>query len=176
MQAAGHWAVVDAALIAADPERARADAAERRSEHGVWLGRSNDAETGTAFIRGDAVDLRFFDTGIDRIADGLGLLGDTSTKQARRARAVGVIANPQHTLVVYEQAADAAATCDSDDLPDGITSDHGLAEADAQAADASGSGQATHDPASARRTAPAPAGTQPARRKVDPRPPAVLST
>ena len=58
------------------------------------------------FIRTDVASAVWFDASVDRIADGLSLLGDQSTKDVRRGRAVGVIAQPQQTLDLYATVAD----------------------------------------------------------------------
>ncbi len=150
--------LIDATLTAADPERARAEAEARQTEHGVWVKPSEDHETGTAFIRADAVDLKFFDATIDRIADSIGLLGDTRNKNLRRAKAVGILASPQQALDLYAPTATTAAA--ATDLPDDVPSSIGLDDADTHGA---------HDP-----------GGNPAAFvrgvsiKVDPRPKAVL--
>ncbi len=98
--------MIDAALTAADPDRAQAEAEARQTEHGVWVKPSDDHETGTAFIRADAVDLKFFDATLDRIADSIGLLGNTTSKNQRRAKAVGILASPQQALDLYATTAD----------------------------------------------------------------------
>ena len=164
--------VVEAAVIDADPAQAYHDNDERRRLlHGVWVNPTDNPDTATAFIRGDAVDLRFFDASLDRTADGLALLGDTDCKDVRRARAVGILANPQQTLDLYADVAEAVRARDPGDLPDEITSSDGLGGADTHGAD---------DPGGDNDTLPAPpadsghgcgcAGWRP----VDPRPPATL--
>jgi hypothetical protein len=97
--------MIDAAVIAADPDAA-ADAAEAAHEaRGVWVGRSSDHGIKDVYIRADAPDVVWFDATIDRIADGLKLLGDTDTHDGRRAAAVGVIAHPQRCLDLFVTAA-----------------------------------------------------------------------
>ncbi len=90
--------IVDAAVIEADPERAQSKADSARSDHGVWV--NPDAEHGSmsAFIRGDAADVLQFDAGLDSVADNLALLGDESSKDQRRAHAVGILGDPQQAL------------------------------------------------------------------------------
>ena len=73
---------------------------------GVWLNSSTDAGTRDIFIRTDVASAVWFDASVDRIADGLSLLGDQSTKDVRRGRAVGLIAQPQQTLDLYATVAD----------------------------------------------------------------------
>jgi hypothetical protein len=90
--------IVQAAVIAADPEQAEADVEAARSESGVWLGQEVEHGTRTAFIRADAVDLDAFDASLEAIADSLAGLGDTSSRDVRRARGVGILADPQTAL------------------------------------------------------------------------------
>ncbi len=126
--------LIDATLTAADPERAAAEAEARQTQHGVWVKPSEDHETGTAFIRADAVDLKFFDASIDRIADSIGLLGDTRNKNLRRAKAVGILASPQQALDLYATTAAEVRNRDDSDLPDDVPSSIGLDDADAHGA------------------------------------------
>ena len=98
--------VIDAAVLAADPDQAQADAEAAERGQGVWVNPSTDAGTRDVFIRTDAASAIWFDAAIDRIADGLGLLGDESSKDTRRGRAVGVLARPQQTLDLYGTVAD----------------------------------------------------------------------
>ena len=126
--------MIDAALTAADPDRAQAEAEARQTEHGVWVKPSTDHETGTAFIRADAVDLKFFDASLDRIADSIGLLGDTSNKELRRAKAVGILASPQQALDLYATTADQVRNRGDADLPDDVPSSIGLDDADTHGA------------------------------------------
>ncbi len=120
----------------------------------------DDHETGTAFIRADAVDLKFFDATLDRIADSIAILGDTRTKNLRRAKAVGILASPQQALDLYATTADQVRNRGDADLPADVPSSIGLDDADTHGA---------HDP-----------GGNPAAFvrgvtiKVDPRPKAVL--
>ncbi|MGI8576955.1 MAG: hypothetical protein ACR2KG_03360 [Nocardioidaceae bacterium] len=75
------------------------------AEQGVWVTPSSEHGNKTIFIRTDAPNAIWFDATIDRIADGLGTLGDQATKQVRRSHAVGVIAHPQRTLDLFDQTA-----------------------------------------------------------------------
>jgi hypothetical protein len=162
--------MVDAAIIAADPATAEAEAERRRSQHGVWLSRSTDHETRTAFIRGDAVAMTYFDASLDRIADAIGLLGDTTSKDVRRATAIGILSHPQRTLDLYDRIAAAAQTMEPASLPADVTGSRGLVAADRYGAD---------DPGTDRDTLPSDPDSHPpvvrtGGRRVDPRPPATL--
>jgi Domain of unknown function (DUF222) len=91
-------AVVEAAIIAADPEAADEAARQAADDQGVWLGQSSADGIKEIHIRTEAPNAIWFDASIDRIADTLGALGDDSCKDVRRAKAVGVIAHPQQAL------------------------------------------------------------------------------
>jgi hypothetical protein len=89
---------VEGAIIAADPEAADKAAAQAAEAQGVWVGQSDDHGIKDIHIRTEAPNAIWFDATIDRIADSLGQLGDESPKDIRRAKAVGVIAQPQQAL------------------------------------------------------------------------------
>jgi hypothetical protein len=94
-----------AAVIDADPAKAERDRRQAEKSLGVWVGRGNDAGVRDIFIRATARDAIWFDAAVDRVADGLGALGDTSSQDIRRGRAIGVLADPKATLDLYAQAA-----------------------------------------------------------------------
>ena len=98
-------AIVEAARIEADPAAAVASAEEAARAQGVWLGRANDHGIKDIYIRTEAPNAIWFDASIDRIADDLARLGDDATKDVRRARAVGVLAQPQRALDLFSKAA-----------------------------------------------------------------------
>lgn len=99
-------AIVRAAVLAADPERAK-DAAERASAGaGVWL---DDEATladgyGTLFARASAGDLAAFNSALAVVANALGVLGDTDSLQQRRSKALGILALPQQALELVKRA------------------------------------------------------------------------
>ncbi|MEV0291912.1 hypothetical protein AB0H36_48030, partial [Kribbella sp. NPDC050820] len=96
--------IVEAAKKHADPEAARAKAAERARERGVYLGRCDEHGTKKIFIRtGSGAAIRF-DARITSIAEALKILGDTACLQRRRADAVGIIADPRYTEELLHQA------------------------------------------------------------------------
>ncbi|MDX6365740.1 MAG: hypothetical protein QOK30_816 [Nocardioidaceae bacterium] len=89
---------------------------------------SSDHGTKTVFIRAESPDAIWFDATIDRIADGIAILGDLSTKDARRARAVGIIAHPQQALDLFDQTAEAAAGDAADVAPESLLPGNTAAE------------------------------------------------
>jgi hypothetical protein len=102
--------VAQAAMIAADPAAAERAAHVASDSQGVWV--SDDSHNGMkdVLVRADAASAADFDAAVDRVADGLGRLGDADPKQVRRGKAVGVLASPQAALDLYEQAFGAPAT------------------------------------------------------------------
>ena len=117
-------AIIDAAVIEADPAGA-AEAVEREQKsQGVWLGQSNDHGVKDIWIRTETPAAIWFDAAVDRTADLIGLLGDTACKDVRRAKAVGILAQPQQALDLFDQrtqlttdpAGDASAADDTVDV------------------------------------------------------------
>ncbi|QIK65090.1 DUF222 domain-containing protein [Nocardioides sp. HDW12B] len=88
---------VDAAILRHEPDLAAAREAEAAEKRGVWL---EDALDGTSTLdaRLDTPDAAALDHALDQVATTLGRLGDTDTRDVRRARALGVLADPQHAL------------------------------------------------------------------------------
>ena len=98
-------AIIDAAVIEADPEAAALAVQRAEQAQGVWLRPSNDHGIKDIYIRTEAPAAIWFDASVDRVADGLGLLGDTASKDIRRAKAVGILAQPQQALDLYAEVA-----------------------------------------------------------------------
>lgn len=104
--------VLDAAILAADHEQAAADTTAAGAERGVWVGRDTDHGVATVFAKAAAPDVAAFSRSLDTVARALKLLGDTDTSDTRRARALGVLADPQAALDLVgdaEQMRQAAA-------------------------------------------------------------------
>ncbi|GAB3832964.1 DUF222 domain-containing protein [Kribbella italica] len=87
--------IVKAASWQADPDQARAEAEAKARERGVWAGRSDEHGTTTLFIRAATGEVIRLDATITQIAEALAAQGDTGTVDQRRARAVGVLADPE---------------------------------------------------------------------------------
>jgi Domain of unknown function (DUF222) len=109
--------IAHAALIEADPQAAEEQAREAELRQGVWVGQSTDHGIRDVHIRTDAASAAWFDASVDRVADGLGTLGDTSPKDVRRAKAVGVLARPQQALDLYDAVAEQATGQPAPDRP-----------------------------------------------------------
>ena len=91
-------ALIETALIRYDPEQAARRAKQAADQRGVWVSDQMTDGTRSIAISADALDATAFDDTINQIADALSHLGDEDVKDVRRAKAVGVIADPQGTL------------------------------------------------------------------------------
>jgi hypothetical protein len=109
--------IVAAAVLDADPALARADADAAAAERGVWVAQSDLHGTKTMVVKAAAGDVIRLDARTDQIADVLAALGDTDTKDARRAKAIGWLADPQAALDLittpHPVTADAANVTDA---------------------------------------------------------------
>jgi hypothetical protein len=110
-------AIAQAALIEADPDAAAEAARRAELAQGVWVGQSSDHGIKDIHIRTDAASAVWFDASVERVADGLGLLGDTDPKDVRRAKAVGVLAQPQKALDLFDTVAEHATGSPRPDRP-----------------------------------------------------------
>src|SRR5215213_3422520 len=90
---------VDAAIMRFDPEEAARRSAVAAEKRGVWCEERLDGTT-TVTAVADTTDAVAFDTAVDTVAAGLGRLGDPDPWQVRRAKALGVLADPQYALTL----------------------------------------------------------------------------
>ena len=95
---------VDAAIIRHQPDLARKRAEAAAEHRGVWL--EADTLEGLTSINAtlDSPDAHAFNRALDETATVLGALGDESSRDVRRARAVGVLADPQYALDLHTTA------------------------------------------------------------------------
>ncbi|MFC5265986.1 hypothetical protein ACFPJ1_28050 [Kribbella qitaiheensis] len=96
--------IVKAAIWQADAAAAEAAAQQKARERGVYIGRSNDHGTKSVWILAASGDVIRFDATVDAIAEALEALGDTSSLQRRRAKAVGILADPTYAAALLAQA------------------------------------------------------------------------
>ena len=91
--------LVQEARLYFDPDRATADEDEALARRGVWSrpGASGPATT-EMWMTLDTPDAELFDQSLSRVAADLRELGDRDPLDVRRARAVGVLADPQYAL------------------------------------------------------------------------------
>lgn len=97
--------LLTAAVLEADPDARRAREEAARAERGVW---SFDGEDGlrTLVAKAASGDVRWFVAAVDCIAEILGLDGDLDPVDARRAKAIGVLAQPARALELLLRHAD----------------------------------------------------------------------
>ena len=90
--------LVQEARLYFDPDRAIADEEHELTRRGVWLRHRGNPATTDIVMTLDTPDALLFDQTVTRIAGELRTLGDTDPVDVRRARAVGILADPQYAL------------------------------------------------------------------------------
>ncbi|QNN53281.1 hypothetical protein [Nocardioides mesophilus] len=93
-------ALVEAKIIAADPAAAEARRQAAAAEQFVSTGRTNECGLKTLIAKASAGDVIWLVAMIDRIAEILRVEGDDSGIGVRRARALGILANPAGALAL----------------------------------------------------------------------------
>src|SRR4051812_29715971 len=98
---------VNSAINLHDPAAAKERAERAGDGRGVW---TVDTLDGTSELHAvaDTPDIRALDTAVTHGAADLATLGDTDPEQARRAKALGILADPQHALDLAATAQHAA--------------------------------------------------------------------
>jgi hypothetical protein len=96
--------IIKAAKMHADPAAARAEAAEKARERGVFIGQANEHGTKTMYIKAATGAVARNNARLTAIADALQILGDTRPLQTRRADAVGIIADSLFTEELIARA------------------------------------------------------------------------
>lgn len=103
---------VEAAVLRYDPDLAGERAEKGAERRGVWVGPDRgtieDGEGRSGLRRVDALvdtpDAEAFELAVADVAAALGALGDDDPLPVRRAKAVGILADPQHALDVAAAA------------------------------------------------------------------------
>ncbi len=90
--------LVQEARLYFDPDRAIADEEEALTKRGVWSRPGAAPATTEMWMTLDTPDAELFDQSVSRVAGDLRELGDTDSLDVRRARAVGILADPQYAL------------------------------------------------------------------------------
>src|SRR5690349_3398472 len=90
--------LVNEARLYFDPDRAAADEEAELAKRGVWLRHTGSPATTDVFLTLETPDALLLDQTVGRIASELSALGDTDSLDTRRARAVGILADPQYAL------------------------------------------------------------------------------
>ncbi len=96
--------LVEAAVLRHQPDLAAERAAAAAEHRGVWF---DDQLDGTTDLSAhlDTPDAAALDHALDTVATTLGRLGDADSRDVRRARALGVLADPQYALDLDKAAA-----------------------------------------------------------------------
>ncbi len=94
---------VDAAILRHDPDLAAAREDAAAEKRGVWF---DDHVDGTTDLSAhlETPDAHALDHALDTVATTLGRLGDHDPRDVRRARALGVLADPQYALDLTDAA------------------------------------------------------------------------
>lgn len=131
-------ALVEAKIIEADPNAAAERARAAALEQFVATGQCNEHGLKTMIVKANAGDVVLFVAMCDRIAQILLLYGDTSPVGVRRARAVGILADPARALRLL--AEHAAGDAESDAVARAGDSGSDQSDAGATADDRTSSG------------------------------------
>ena len=102
--------LVQEARLWFDPDRAIADEEAALATRGVWSRPGARPATTEMWMTLDTPDAELFDRSVSRVAGDLKDLGDTDTLDVRRARAVGILADPQYALDLMSGREGAAPT------------------------------------------------------------------
>ena len=87
-------ALIAAFVIEADPDAAAKAAHDAEQPQGVWLSRGSECGIKDIYIRTETPNAIWFDASIERIADQLTALGDTTNHNIRRAAPSASSPNP----------------------------------------------------------------------------------
>ncbi|GAA2091981.1 hypothetical protein GCM10009841_00600 [Microlunatus panaciterrae] len=92
--------LVEATIITADPDQAEARARMEAADRFVRATQSNEHGLKVLIAKANAGDVILFVAMADRIAQILQLHGDTDPADTRRAKAIGILANPAQALAL----------------------------------------------------------------------------
>ena len=135
--------VLTLAVNRCDPDLAEGHQEAALEHRHVTFDYSTTTDTGaTADLTAtlDLLDAHDLDTQISQLATTMGRLGDTATLNIRRSRALGILANPQHTLNIYGPPTDTTPdnTGTQGSTSDGTAGSEGAAGVCSAAASSSG--------------------------------------
>ena len=111
---------VDAAILRHDPDLAKEREEAAAEKRGAWFDDRLDGTTDLSALL-DTPDAHALDHALDTVATTLGRLGDRDGRDVRRARALGVLADPQYALDLHDAA---SPDTDTDASTDGATARH----------------------------------------------------
>jgi hypothetical protein len=98
-------AILDAAVITADPDAAAARERAAATAQFAKVGQSNDHGHKTLYVRTDAAAMTRIDATIAYLAAALQTLGDPDTEHQRRVKALLIMANPDQALTLIQALA-----------------------------------------------------------------------
>ena len=101
---------MEAAILRADPAQANTDVEAAIAGQGVWAGRETRNGIRSIFGRAAAPDVNAADGCLDQLAWAMTVLGDTDPYDLRRAKALGVMANPTAASDLIRLANEALTT------------------------------------------------------------------
>lgn len=110
------WWLYRAAILRVAPDRMRVLAEQAAADRYVRTGPVDD-DPATSYLSGrlDAGDAVAFSSLLDDLADALALAGEEGPKETLRARAIGVLADPQNAIDLLEQGPGADRLTESSD-------------------------------------------------------------
>ncbi len=128
--------ILDAAVIAADPDAAADRERAAATDQFAKVGQSNDHGHKTLYVRTDAAAMTRIDTTIAYLADALATLGDPDPEHLRRVKALLIMANPDQALTLIQAlATHTTRTPGAADGPRYDADDHPLPTDDTDASD-----------------------------------------
>ncbi|MGZ4534619.1 MAG: hypothetical protein ACXVXE_03690 [Nocardioidaceae bacterium] len=110
--------LLEAKIIEADPDAAQARADAAAAERFVRTGQSTEHGTKTLVARAAAGDVIVFAAVCDRVAQILALQGDPDPVEVRRAKALGILADPERLAALLDAYTDLTVPHPTDPDPD----------------------------------------------------------
>ena len=110
--------LLEAKIIEADPDAARARADAAAAERFVRTGQSTEHGTKTLVAKAGAGDVIVFVAMCDRVAQILALQGDPDPVEVRRAKALGILADPERLEALLAAYTDVTVPHPTDPNPD----------------------------------------------------------
>ncbi|WP_460871788.1 DUF222 domain-containing protein, partial [Nocardioides pakistanensis] len=98
-------ALLEAKIIAADPDAAAARERAAAAEQFAKVGQSNQHGQKTLYVKTNAAAMARIDATLTYLADALRTLGDTDTEDQRRAKAMLLLANPTQAITLLQALA-----------------------------------------------------------------------
>jgi hypothetical protein len=123
-------ALLEAAVVAADPEAAAAKERAAAEEEFAKVGQSNQHGQKTLYVRTGAAEMTRIDATIAYLADALKALGDPDPEDRRRSKAVLILANPAQAVRLLQAAQSARGGCSTDGGREGIGGHSGEASSE----------------------------------------------